>query len=148
MRFSVGFIFTALALSVSAFPIGPVTAPKGMAIPISKHISAMNIDGTANLELLRTATKASIKYVLDIQVTILGNTNNSRIYSKIALGFEAYERNTGKPHSLALHLVSKRATGADPLTGYHRSLWYGSISVGTPAKDFTGMIELYSSSLT
>ena len=62
------------------------------------------------------------------------------MYSKIQKGFETYKRNTGSPHPLAAGLSkkAKRATGSDALTDDDAELWYGSISVGTPAVTFTG----------
>ena len=53
----------------------------------------------------------------------------------------AYERNTGRPHPLDGGIItsSKRATGSDPLTDYYADLWYGTISIGTPPEDFTGV---------
>ena len=61
-------------------------------------------------------------------------------FSKIQKGFETYERNTGSPHPLAAGLSkkAKRATGKDALTDDDAELWYGTISVGTPAKTYTG----------
>ena len=53
----------------------------------------------------------------------------------------AYERNTGSPHPLAggIKTSSKRNTGSDLLTDYYNDLWYGTISIGTPPEDFTGV---------
>jgi cathepsin D len=53
----------------------------------------------------------------------------------------AYERNTGSPHPLIGGIItsSKRDTGSVPLIDYYADLWYGNISIGTPAKDFTGV---------
>ena len=53
----------------------------------------------------------------------------------------AYQRNTGKQHPLqgGIKTSSKRGTGSDPLTDFYSALWYGTISIGTPAKDFTGL---------
>ena len=35
--------------------------------------------------------------------------------------------------------LSKRGSGSDSLTDDNSQLWYGTISVGTPAVSFTGM---------
>jgi len=53
----------------------------------------------------------------------------------------AYEGNTGTPHPLIGGLItsSKRDSGSDALTDYYAELWYGTISIGTPAKAFAGM---------
>jgi cathepsin D len=56
----------------------------------------------------------------------------------------AFERNTGRPHPLVGGIItsSKRSTGSDQLTDYYAELWYGTISIGSPAKDFTGVFSL------
>lgn len=59
------------------------------------------------------------------------------------MGMIAFERNTGKPHSLidGIVLSGKRDTGTSvPLTpNSDLGMWYGNISLGTPAVHFTGM---------
>ena len=37
--------------------------------------------------------------------------------------------------------IQSRATGANALTDDNSQLWYGTISVGTPAKTFTGKLS-------
>lgn len=71
-----------------------------------------------------------------------------RIYSynlssKILRGFANYEQNTGSKHPSALNELRKRGTG-DPLTDANSELWYGGISVGTPAVSFTSVFFLHS----
>lgn len=60
----------------------------------------------------------------------------------------AYERNTGEPHPLSGGIetssTGKRDTGRVPLTDEGDTLWFGTISVGTPAVDFTGVTLLSS----
>jgi cathepsin D len=53
----------------------------------------------------------------------------------------AYEKNTGHQHPLSdgIKTLSKRATGSVSLIDDYNDLWYGTISVGTPAQDYTGM---------
>jgi cathepsin D len=53
----------------------------------------------------------------------------------------AYQKNTGKQHPLSsgIKTSSKRAAGSDPLTDASNFLWYGTISIGTPAEEYTGM---------
>jgi hypothetical protein len=65
---------------------------------------------------------------------------------KIENGFAAYERNTGEKHPLATRIErsDKRKTGGDPLTDGNARLWYGAISVGTPAVSLTGEMFLLS----
>jgi cathepsin D len=57
----------------------------------------------------------------------------------------AYERNTGKQHPLSGGIKTSRKrdnTGSDQLTDDDSELWYGTISIGTPPVQFTGMTLL------
>src|ERR1700761_2408833 len=58
---------------------------------------------------------------------------------KIQRGFDVFERNTGSAHPSALQLKrsTKRGNGV-PLTDDNSHLWYGPITVGTPAATYTG----------
>jgi hypothetical protein len=61
------------------------------------------------------------------------------------MGMAAYKKNTGSPHPLLgginLNILSKRdtASGGVPLTDYYSALWYGTVYIGTPPVEFTGM---------
>jgi cathepsin D len=56
---------------------------------------------------------------------------------------DAYQRNTGKEHPLVRGIeTSNFRTGRVPLTDDNNFLWYGTISIGTPPKNFTGKISL------
>ena len=57
----------------------------------------------------------------------------------------AYERNTGSQHPLAGGIITsiKRSVGNVPLTNNDNFMWYGTISIGTPAKDFKGVILFF-----
>ena len=61
---------------------------------------------------------------------------------KLEQGFLTFERNTGKPHPLVSkqgHPNKRGSSAAVNLTNYHNStMWYGNISVGTPATTYTG----------
>jgi hypothetical protein len=68
-------------------------------------------------------------------------------YSKILRGHDNYERNTGMAHPLAVKeaelLNSKKraqAVGstAATLKNHDIFVWYGTITIGTPPKSFTG----------
>ena len=52
-----------------------------------------------------------------------------------------YKANTGQPYPLSggIKPTKKRGSGADPLTDFQNDMWYGTISVGTPPQQFTGM---------
>ena len=68
---------------------------------------------------------------------------------KLQKGFVTYERNTGVPHPLSESIqLSRRAasSGSDLLTDNNAELWYGTISVGTPAVSFIGITTLYDDS--
>jgi hypothetical protein len=51
-------------------------------------------------------------------------------------GMDSSERNTGTPHPSAVKRYRSGA-GVD-LTKYIDGIWYGTISIGTPPKSFTG----------
>jgi hypothetical protein len=63
---------------------------------------------------------------------------------KYEQGFNAFESNTGKPHPLAskpAHSNKRRDGTTVSLTNYRpntNTMWYGNISVGTPAAPYTG----------
>ena len=64
------------------------------------------------------------------------------VFRKINQGFQAYQLNTGIRHPS--DRLEKRSIGSEPLT-HNGPYWYGSISVGTPPKAFTGEYLSYHS---
>jgi cathepsin D len=65
-------------------------------------------------------------------------------------GFDNYECNTGQSHPLAYPKVAssqKRQVGREPLTHDSGNLWFGAISVGTPAVEYTVDFDTGSSDL-
>ncbi|KAG6828379.1 hypothetical protein H0H92_008178 [Tricholoma furcatifolium] len=97
-------------------------------IPLAKRSSLTTPDGVVRVDALRSEI--------------------ARTTSKIQRGFEVYERNTGTPHPNAGKSHSKRGiTTSIPLTDYEDVIWYGSISVGTPARTFTVQLDTGSSDL-
>jgi len=56
-------------------------------------------------------------------------------------GLDAFERNTGRPHSLASklrHSDNVRRTAGNETLDYQPGRWYGPITVGSPPQAFTG----------
>ncbi|KAI0318418.1 acid protease [Amylostereum chailletii] len=127
MYFSAAFILAALPFLTAAAPSSE--ARPGLAIPLQKRTAIRRADGVADTAALKANVKRSV--------------------AKVQRGFEAYARNTGSAHPLAksMRTTQKRAAGADALTDDSEELWYGKISVGTPAKSFTVDFDTGSSDL-
>ncbi|KAI0305995.1 aspartic peptidase domain-containing protein [Multifurca ochricompacta] len=130
MYLPVALVFATLPFlsSTSGFP-GNLDARSSLVVPISRRNELRRVNGVADLQLLNANTELSI----------------DKIHSR----FVNFEINTGERHPLAYDLehLLKRATGSDPLTNYNSVLWYGSIQVGTPAKNFTVDFDTGSSDL-
>lgn len=116
MYFSLATVLAVLPIFAAASPVAQVPRAK---IGLTKRSNTTNADGTVNAANLRAQLASST--------------------AKIQRGFANYEKNTGQKHPLAAKSNnSKRATGKDALTDDSAQLWYGKISVGSPAKDYTG----------
>ncbi|KAF8492841.1 acid protease [Russula emetica] len=111
------FILSILPFLTAAIPLAQPLASGGIAIPIAKRATSLPLANPSRYESL-----------------------NQNTIAKIRKGMAAYERNTGSPHPL-------RDTGSVLLTDYDDYLWYGTISIGTPAKDFTVDFDTGSSDL-
>ena len=138
----VSFVHT-LPLLVTAVSFRGSPRSPGLPIPIHKR-STLNAHGSVSPHLLQSNTQQSVEsvcYALFILCTSL-----TQHPSKVQDGFSAYERNTGERHPLDRlpDLQGKRDMGSIPLTPADQQLWYGSISVGTPAKKFLGAPRLFS----
>ncbi|KIJ60518.1 hypothetical protein HYDPIDRAFT_98543 [Hydnomerulius pinastri MD-312] len=126
MRFTLATVIAALPFLVAAVP-QPVEQRVGTAIPISKRSTLVNADKSVNLEALKSHV-ASTK-------------------AKVLRGLDAFEKNTGASHPAAAKGAQKRGSGGDALTDDQSELWYGKISVGTPAKIYTVDFDTGSSDL-
>ncbi|KAH7912689.1 aspartic peptidase domain-containing protein [Hygrophoropsis aurantiaca] len=120
MRFALTTIIASIPFLVTAVPSTRSEASEGVSIPITKHSVLKNSDGSVNLPALRAHLDRTVR--------------------KIEHGFELFELNTGSAHPLAGSLSpdSRKKQGGDPLTDADDGeLWYGIISVGSPAKTYT-----------
>jgi cathepsin D len=120
MQFTTAFVLAALPFLVSGAAVEAPVEERKLTVGLNKRSRLTHESGAVNFEAVKTHV--------------------SRTSAKIERGFAAFQRNTGVPHPLASTQIgtSKRATGSDKLTDDDEELWYGTISVGTPAVAFTG----------
>ncbi|KAF9235755.1 aspartic peptidase domain-containing protein, partial [Melanogaster broomeanus] len=117
MRFTLATVIAALPFfTVAASP--PAIQKMGTAIPISKRWRLINDDKTVNLDALKS----------HVAITA----------AKVHGGLGNFEKNTGASHPSVVTRTRKRASAGDALIDDSSSLWYGTISVGTPPIDYTG----------
>jgi cathepsin D len=139
MYFSLALILASLPFLTTAVPLADPLASRGIAVPIAKRGNPSN--GVADTSELLTNIRRSVAYALPSFADRSGYP--PIINRKIQTGFTAFEINTGVAHLLSRSIkLSRRGSGGDPLTDDEAQalLWYGTISVGTPAVSFTGMI--------
>jgi len=136
MRFTLATSIVALAVLTAAAP-QPAGEKIGVAIPISKRSGLVN-GGSVNTEALNSHVASTQAYVAFFHCLTSTQTTT---YSKVLRGLKRFEKNTGIPYRATSKGIQRRATGADALTNDDNKLWYGAISVGTPAKTFTGKLS-------
>ncbi|KAI9453013.1 acid protease [Lactarius psammicola] len=121
MYFNPALVLAVLPYFVAAAPFEEFSRD-GVSIPITKRSRFHNSGGVVDTAKLQA----------DLQGTV----------AKLQRGFEAFERNTGAAHPSAPQLkrLIKRDNGT-PLTDDSAKYWYGSIAVGTPAVNYTVVID-------
>lgn len=126
-----------LPLLAMAASFGGSPLSRGLSIPIHKR-GPLNAHGPVTPHLLQSNIQQSLKSVNSVPFILY--TSLTQTPSKFQNGFYAYEMNTGERHPLDKlpDLKEKRDMGSIPLSPADQQLWYGSISVGTPAKRFLG----------
>ena len=138
MYLSATLIIAALSFFVEATPPLPRA---GFAIPISKRTQVRDANGLVDIARLDRGVRHSIKFVfLTISIQRI-TSHNQYVSRKFHRGFRAYQQNTGAAHPSAPKVKREEdsSIGSEPLVNLY---WYGSISVGTPAKTFTGELSL------
>ncbi len=134
MALTLFWILAASPLLASALP---PTAPRvGVSIPLSKRTPQFSVDGVVDRDFLNAQVIKVHKYVDMLYFT--PHRLIAMFRSKVARGFAAYERNTGKAHPSNTKHITRRSTGADALQDDSEVLWQGTVEVGTPAVKFTG----------
>ena len=142
MYFSPALVLAALPFLVVATPFED-SLRGGISIPIAKRSGLRNADGVVGVAKLRVGVQHTVALVSFFFVSIHDLFDDETLCRKIQRGFEAFENNTGAAHPYASQLKrsTKRGNG-DPLTDDNAELWFGSITVGTPAKTYTGKSSL------
>ncbi len=137
MYLSATFIISAL----SFFHEVTSTPRSGFAIPISKHTPACDADGVVDISSLERNVRHTIAFVLFSTIPVQKMIFIGwYVYRKIHHGFHLYYQNTATRHPFAPNpkRSQKRSSGSDPLVDWQSAYWYGTLSIGTPAKNFTG----------
>ncbi|KAF9226050.1 Asp-domain-containing protein, partial [Gyrodon lividus] len=127
MRFTLTTVITALSFFVIE-ALQP-TKQRGTAIPLSQFSLLVHADKSINFEAL--------------------NSHITFTTAKILRGLDKFERNIDASHPLAVKGTQKRNSGRLPITTLSGSFnrWFGTISVGTPPRNFAILFDTGSSDL-
>jgi hypothetical protein len=133
-----------LPLLAMAVSFGGSPRSRGFSIPIHKRGPSPMRMVPLTTHVLQSNIRLSLASVHSAVFQLL-YTSLTQHLSKVEDGFSAYERNTGERHPLDRlpYMQEKRDMGSVPLSPADQQLWYGSISVGTPAKSFLGAPRLF-----
>jgi len=124
------------------------TSRSGVAIPVTKRTQVRDANGVVDVARLQRGIRHTIAFVFSIIFIQRTTSNNRYVSRKFYRGFQAHQQNTGTSHPSAPQVkradLEKRASsiGSEPIIDYESAYWYSSISVGTPAKTFTGELSL------
>jgi hypothetical protein len=137
---------TLIVAFLSFFVEATPTSRSGFAIPITRRSQVRDANGVVDIARLQHSVSHSIKFDFLASSIQRITSHNWCVSRKIHHGFQTYEKNTGASHPSApkvkLSETRKHRIGSDPLINME---WYGSISVGTPPKTFTGESSLLTS---
>ncbi|KAF9221206.1 acid protease [Gyrodon lividus] len=124
MLFILPTVIATMPFFVAAVPQPPKQG--GTAVPLSRRLSKplTNPDKTVNFDALDS-------HVASTRAKVLRNLDN-------------FEKNTGAPHPSALQGVQKRASVGNNLYE-HNGLWFGTISVSIPSRNFLVVYDTGSS---
>jgi hypothetical protein len=137
-------MYFSFAVALAAFPflVGAVPVENSrrdvLSIPLSKRwLSQLDVPPLPSLP----GTRRKMTFVLPVLFAEKGGSLTKCVLRKLRRGFEASERNIRKRHPLApKHGRSDKRSvpGNVPLTDFNEFMWYGTIQVGTPSKEYSG----------
>ena len=138
MRASLLRVISLAILPVLSAALPSLTGAGTLKVPLEKRSGLVNRNGVVNKEVLTRQLVRTEKYITSLDFRRFISVLMPDPCSKIQRGFKAFRQNTGLSHPLDKKKADRRAVGNDPLTDVDEVLWFGRVSVGTPATVFTG----------